>query len=79
MLCHALRLPVEFYEQNLQKWSLSQMTKIRSKDPRKEHETLQKGLKQHLKALLKGLGDGLRLEVKFFRGSRSWKKFKINE
>lgn len=79
MLCHALRLPVKFYEQNLQKWRLSQVTKIRSKDPRKEHETLQKGLKQHLKALLKGLGDGLRLEVKFFRGSRSWNKFKINE
>lgn len=55
------------------------MTKIRSKDPRKEHETLQKGLKQHLKALLKGLGDGLRLEVNFFGGSRSWNKFKIDE
>lgn len=65
MLCHALRLPVEFCEQNLQKWKISQMTKIRSKDPRKDHETSQKGLKQHLKALLKGLGDDLRLEVKF--------------
>jgi len=40
---------------------------------------LQKGLKQHLKALLKGLGDGLRLEVIFFEGSRSWKEFKIDE
>lgn len=65
VLCYALILPVKFCEQNLQKSRISQMAKIRSKGPRIEHETLLKGLKQHLKALLKGLRDGLRLEVEF--------------
>lgn len=38
-----------------------------------------KGLKQHLKAVLKGLGDGLGLEVKFLGGSRNWNRFKTDE
>lgn len=65
VLCCALRLPVKFCEQNLQKSRISQMAIIRPKGPRIEHETLLKGLKRHLKGLLKGLRDGLRLEVEF--------------